>query len=148
MNKIDLVTSNQGLVHWMAKKYLWTGVPYDDLVQEGNVGLMIAAERFDPDRGFKFSTYATWWVRQKIQRALKQRGHNISLDEQRGESGRRMIDTVAAPEGDRVLDEQNAKHIRRALAILSPSEARVIRFRLALDDVKCIAPDKLRVWLD
>jgi DNA-directed RNA polymerase sigma subunit (sigma70/sigma32) len=59
-----------------------------------------------------------------------------------------MIDTVAAPEGDRVLDEQNAKHIRRALAILSPSEARVIRFRLALDDVKRIAPDKLRVWLD
>ena len=59
-----------------------------------------------------------------------------------------MIDTVVAPEGDPVLDEKNARQLRRALAILSPREARVIRWRLALDDVKRLAPDKLRVWLD
>ncbi|MCS7252286.1 MAG: sigma-70 family RNA polymerase sigma factor [Thermoflexus sp.] len=74
-----LITSNFRLVISVAKKYQGLGVPLLDLIQEGNMGLMKAVERFDPKRGRRFSTYATWWIRQAITRALAMQARTIRL---------------------------------------------------------------------
>jgi RNA polymerase primary sigma factor len=74
-----LVKANSRLVISMSKKYRSQGVPFLDLIQEGNVGLMRAADKFDYRRGFKFSTYATWWIRQAITRALANQGRVIRV---------------------------------------------------------------------
>lgn len=74
-----LVNSNLRLVVSVARKYLGLGMPMLDLVQEGNLGLMRAVERFNPHRGFKFSTYATWWVRQGVTRSLADQSRTIRL---------------------------------------------------------------------
>ncbi|WP_431025474.1 sigma-70 family RNA polymerase sigma factor [Halomonas sp. H5] len=65
-----MILSNLRLAFSIAKKYRWSGLPFDDLVQEGNIGLMKAVERYDWRRGFRFSTYATWWIRQQVTRAI------------------------------------------------------------------------------
>jgi RNA polymerase primary sigma factor len=75
----QLITSNFRLVVSIAKRYTRMGVSLLDLIQEGNIGLMRAVERFDPRRGLKLSTYATWWIRQAITRALAEQGRMIRL---------------------------------------------------------------------
>lgn len=74
-----LVQANARLVMSIAKKYRGQGVPFLDLIQEGNLGLMKAAEKFDYRRGYKFSTYATWWIRQAMTRALADQGRTIRV---------------------------------------------------------------------
>ncbi|MFJ9833651.1 sigma-70 family RNA polymerase sigma factor [Streptomyces sp. NPDC101169] len=74
-----LVVHNQGLVHSLVPRYLEQGLDYEDLFQHGALGLMRAARKFDPARGFKFSTYATWWVRQSITRGIADEGSVIRV---------------------------------------------------------------------
>ncbi len=74
-----LIKANTRLVVSIAKKYMGQGVPFSDLIQEGNLGLMKAVEKFDYRRGYKFSTYATWWIRQAITRALADQGRTIRV---------------------------------------------------------------------
>src|SRR3954451_20864378 len=88
-----LIEKNLRLVVSVAKKYRGYGVPFEDLIQEGNIGLMKAVDKYDPDRGWRFSTYATWWVRQAVGRAVSDKGRTIRLPVHMGEKMRKMART-------------------------------------------------------
>ena len=92
----ELVEANLRLVVALAKKFYNGSVSLHDLIQEGNLGLIRAAKRFDPDRGFRFSTYATWWIRQAIFRAVGDQGRTIRLPIHFVELMNRVVRTQAS----------------------------------------------------
>src|SRR5579862_2143294 len=93
--KNEMIAGNLRLVvHW-ARRYQGRGVDLTDLVQEGTFGLIRAVEKFDWRRGFKFSTYATWWIRQSLQRAVQQHGRTIRIPLEVGEHLQRL-DAITA----------------------------------------------------
>ena len=85
-----LIKANTRLVVSIAKRYMGHGVPLLDLVQEGNLGLMKAVDKFDPRRGFRFSTYATWWIRQTVMRAISDQSRTIRVPVHMGDRIRQL----------------------------------------------------------
>jgi RNA polymerase primary sigma factor len=86
-----LITANSRLVISVAKKYMGRGVPFLDLIQEGNIGLIRAAKKFDYHRGHKFSTYATWWIRQAVTRAIADQGRTIRVPVHMGDQINKLL---------------------------------------------------------
>jgi RNA polymerase primary sigma factor len=93
-----LITANTRLVISIAKRYQGQGVPFIDMIQEGNLGLMRAVDRFDPDRGYKFSTYATWWIRQAVSRAVANQGRTIRLPVHMSDTVKKLYRTITQME--------------------------------------------------
>ena len=114
--KDELVQSNLRLVVDVAKRYVGRGLGFLDLVQEGNIGLMKAAERFEYQRGFKFSTYATWWIRQGITRAVSDQSRTIRVPVHTTEAANKISKT-AQRLAQQFNREPNHEEIGRELAM-------------------------------
>lgn len=114
-----MILCNLRLALSIAKKHLWSGMPFDDLVQEANIGLMKAVERYDWRRGFRFSTYATWWIRQQVSRSIADTARVIRAPVHIQETARKVLrerESVEARLGRPETESETARRIGVPLA--------------------------------
>jgi RNA polymerase primary sigma factor len=129
-----MIVCNLRLVYGIVKRYQGHGLTLDDLIQEGNIGLIKAAERYDWHRGFKFSTYATWWIRQSAHRALADKGRTIRVPVHLNEKLIQVSRAAKAYES-----EYGSVPTESVLAdILSIPIERVLKFSARMEEPQCL----------
>ena len=114
-----MILCNLRLALSIAKKHLWSGIPFDDLVQEANIGLMKAVERYDWRRGFRFSTYATWWIRQQVSRSIADTARVVRAPVHIQETARKVLrerESVEARLGRPETESETSRRIGMPLA--------------------------------